>query len=61
MDVLFALSVAALSVAAIAQSPDIPEPGSVEAIAAATTDTHYVSPWVSYIPQSDTVQSPEKF
>jgi len=57
----FALSVAALSVAAIAQSPDIPEAGSVEAIAAATTDTHYVSPWVSYIPQSDTVRSPEKF
>ncbi len=46
---------------AIAQSPDIPEAGSVEAIAAATTDPHYVSPWVSYIPQSSTVPSPEKF
>jgi hypothetical protein len=44
-----------------AQSPDIPEPGSVEAIAAATTDPHYVSPWVSYVPQSRTVPSPEKF
>ncbi len=51
----------ALSVAVIAQSPDIPEPGSVEAMAAATTDPHYASPWVSYIPQSDTVRSPEKF
>jgi hypothetical protein len=49
------------TVAAIAQSPDIPEPGSVEAIAAATTDPHFVSPWVSYVPQSDTVPSPEKF
>ena len=39
----------------------MPEPGSVEAIAAATTDPHFVSPWVSYIPQSPTVPSPEKF
>jgi hypothetical protein len=52
---------AVLGVTAIAQSPDIPEPGSVEAIAAATTDPHYVSPWVSYVPQSATVPSPEKF
>src|SRR6185369_14325010 len=36
-------------------------PGSVEAIAAATTDSHYVSPWVSYVPQSTAVPSPEKF
>ncbi len=50
-----------LCVAAMAQSPDIPEPGSVEAIAAATTDPHFVSPWVSYVPKSDTVPSPEKF
>jgi hypothetical protein len=45
----------------VAQSPDIAEPGSVEAIAAATTDPHYVSPWVSYVPQSAAVPSPEKF
>ncbi|HVO61568.1 MAG TPA: M14 family zinc carboxypeptidase [Terriglobales bacterium] len=45
----------------LAQANDIPEPGSVEAISAATTDPHYVSPWVSYIPQSSTVPSPEKF
>jgi hypothetical protein len=50
-----------LTITAIAQSPDIPEPGSVEAIAAATTDPHFVSPWVSYVPQSNTVPSPEKF
>jgi len=46
---------------ALAQSPDIAEPGSAEAIAAATTDPHYVSPWVNYVPQSVTVPSPEKF
>jgi hypothetical protein len=51
----------ALSVTTKAQGPDIPEFGSVEAIAAATTDLHFVSPWVSYIPHSDTVPSPEKF
>jgi hypothetical protein len=50
-----------LAVSAFAQSPDIPEPGSVEAIAGATTDPHYVSPWVSFVPQSKTVPSPEKF
>src|SRR5258706_1822699 len=55
------LSFACLTVSAIAQSPDVPEAGSVEAIAAATTDPHFVSPWVSYIPQSNTVPSPEKF
>ncbi len=55
------LSFAWLTGDAIAQGPDVPEPGSVEAIAAATTDPHFVSPWVSYVPQSRTVPSPEKF
>ena len=55
------MSLASSTVVANAQSPDIPEPGSVEAIAAATTDPHFVSPWVSYVPQSNTVPSPEKF
>jgi hypothetical protein len=54
-------SLALFAVNAIAQSPDIPEPGSTEAIAGATTDPHYVSPWVSFVPQSKTVPSPEKF
>ena len=40
---------------------DIPEPGSVDAIANATTDPHFLSPWVSYLPQSSTVVSPQKF
>jgi hypothetical protein len=55
------LSLAWLAVNASAQNPDVPEPGSVEAIAAATTDPHFVSPWVSYVPSSGTVPSPEKF
>jgi hypothetical protein len=54
-------SLALLAVMASAQSLDSPEPGSVEAIAAATTDPHFVSPWVSYVPESSTVPSPEKF
>src|ERR1700759_210836 len=51
----------AVAISSVAQTPDIPEPGSAEAIAAATTDPHFVSPWVSYVPQSATVPSPEKF
>ena len=51
----------AFTLPVIAQAPDIPEPGSVEAIAKATTDPHFVSPMVSYVPQSSTVPSPEKF
>ena len=58
---LWMCSFALLSETAIAQGPDIPEPGSVEAIATATTDQRYVSPWVSYVPLSNTVPSPEKF
>ncbi len=42
-------------------APDTPEPGSAAAIAAATTDPHYVSPWVAYLPQSSTVPSPLAF
>ena len=40
---------------------DVPEPGSVEAIAAATTDPRFLSPWVSGLPQSSTAVSPQKF
>src|ERR1043166_2198733 len=60
LPVLWALSLW-FSVAAVAQAPDIPEPGSAEAIAAATTDSHFVSPLVSYVPKSDKVPSPQKF
>jgi hypothetical protein len=39
-------------------APDTPEPGSVEAIAEFTTAPKYLSPWVAYVPESDTVPSP---
>jgi hypothetical protein len=59
---IFLLSLLAwLTLDANAQGPDVAEPGSAEAIAAATTDPHFISPWVAYIPQSATVPSPEKF
>jgi hypothetical protein len=42
-------------------SPDIPEPGSSDEIANATTEPRFLSPWVSYLPDSSTVPSPRKF
>ncbi len=42
-------------------APDIPEPGSVEAIARDTTDPRFVSPWVAYVPESESVPSPADF
>ncbi len=47
--------------AVAAQQPDTPEAGSVEAIAAATTEARFLSPWVSYTPASSTVPSPQAF
>jgi len=44
-----------------AQSPDTPEPGSAEAIAAATTEPRFLSPWVSSVPAHPKVPSPTKF
>jgi hypothetical protein len=41
--------------------PDRPEPGSTEAIAAATSDPRFLSPWVAYVPDSATVPSPRDF
>lgn len=42
-------------------APDVPEPGSVEAIAAATGDARFLSPWVAYLPKSSKVPSPLAF
>jgi hypothetical protein len=42
-------------------APDTPEAGSVEAIAAATGDPRFLSPWVSYLPASKNVPSPLTF
>jgi hypothetical protein len=41
--------------------PDRPEPGSREAIAAATTEPRFLSPWVADVPDSAAVPSPSKF
>ena len=48
---------------ACAQSfaPDTPEPGSVEEIAQATTETRFLSPWVAYLPASASAVSPRSF
>lgn len=39
-------------------APDIPEPGSAEAIRSYTTEERFLSPWVAYVPESDSVPSP---
>jgi Zinc carboxypeptidase len=51
----------AFALPVLGQAPDVPEPGATEGIAQATTDPHFTSPLVSYVPQSSTVPSPEKF
>jgi Zinc carboxypeptidase len=56
---LTAMAAAAFSIDSAA--PDVPEPGSVEAIAKATGDPRFLSPWVSYTPQSHSVPSPMVF
>ena len=55
-----ALSLALLAPEARAQSPDTEEPGSREAIAAATTEARFVTPWVAYVPDKPGVPSPTK-
>ena len=57
-----ALSAPVLVGAQNAPAPDVAEPGSREAIAAATTEPRFLSPWVA-VPcrQSRTVPSPRKF
>ena len=42
-------------------APDVAEPGSIEAIAAFTTEPRFLSPWVAYLPASDTVPSPTRY
>jgi hypothetical protein len=42
-------------------APDTPEPGSVEEIARATTESRFLSPWVAYLPASASVVSPRAF
>ncbi len=51
----------ATSRAGVDTGPDRPEAGSIEAIAAATTEPRFSSPWVAYLPDSAAVPSPRKF
>ncbi len=46
---------------AFSQGVDVPEPESSEAIAKATTDPRFLSPWVSYVPEVPGVPSPTKY
>ena len=52
---------AAWALAADLTAPDTAEPGSVDAIAKATGDPRFLSPWVSYLPQVKGVPSPLAF
>jgi hypothetical protein len=42
-------------------APDIPDEAATREIAAATTEPRFSSPWVSYLPASQTVPSPRAF
>lgn len=44
--------------AEVGAEPDLPEPGSVEAIAGFTTDPRFSSPWVAYVPEAEGIPSP---
>lgn len=55
------LGSAVLASMAAAQGVDTPEPGSREAIAAATTEPRFLSPWVAYVPDHPKIPSPTKF
>ena len=47
--------------ASAAVEPDVEEPGSAAEIAAATTESRFLSPWVAYLPSSPSVPSPRRF
>jgi len=49
-----ALTASIATASGAAHAPDAPEPGSVEAIAEATTDPKFLNPWVSYVPPTIT-------
>ncbi len=51
----------AMAAAGIARAADTPEPGSREAIAAATTEARFLSPWVADVPDHPTIPSPSDF
>jgi len=47
--------------AADRNAPDTTEPGSVEAIARATTAPEFLSPWVAYLPEAAGIPSPTAY
>jgi len=47
--------------AATTANPDTPEPGTSEAIRAATTESRFLSPWVAFVPESASVPSPSDY
>src|SRR5512134_2685486 len=47
--------------AAPARAADTPEPGARAAIAAATTEPRFLSPWVADVPDHPTIPSPSDF
>lgn len=50
-----------LALADASHAADVPEPGSAEEIAAATTEPRFLSPWVASLPASASVPSPRAF
>lgn len=58
---LSSLHVALLAALLATGDADVPEPGSREAIAKATTEPRFLSPWVADVPASETVPSPTRF
>jgi Zinc carboxypeptidase len=60
---VLACAVLVFAAPAMAQTvaPDVAETGSIEEIAKATTETQFLSPWVSYLPASSKVPSPRAF
>jgi hypothetical protein len=56
-----ALSLAHAQTAPDPHAPDVADPVSTAAVAAATTDARFTSQLVDYVPQSATVPSPRKF
>ncbi|MBV9619858.1 MAG: hypothetical protein JO341_02440, partial [Gammaproteobacteria bacterium] len=59
--VLLALGLGSAVRAQSSAGPDAIEPGSVEEIARATTETRFLSPWVAYLPAGGAVVSPRAF
>ncbi len=47
--------------ATVDTGPDVAEPGSIAAIAESTSEPRFLSPWVAYVPASESVTSPDEF